>query len=349
MSKSKGNVIDPVALIDEFGPDAIRYFLLREIALGNDGNFSRDALIGRINADLANDLGNLLHRTLSMIERFQGGKILQGRTEEAVDASLRQLTEKTLADYRVAMEKMDLTEALKCVWALIGRSNKYIDETAPWALAKKPEQADRLAAVLYHLAETLRQTAVLIAPFLPHTAPRIWAQLGLTWDWASVQMADMAWGGLPEGTQVAAAEPLFPRIEIEKEETAAAEIPAKAKQAAAPQKAASAAENGEISIDDFGRMDLRVAKVIAAEKVPKADKLLKLTVDLGEETRTVVSGIAQHYEPEALVGKQVVLVANLKAAKIRGVESRGMVLAASCDGALQVVEVPGMAPGSKVK
>ena len=349
MSKSKGNVIDPVALIDEFGPDAIRYFLLREIALGNDGNFSRDALIGRINADLANDLGNLLHRTLSMIERFQGGKILQGRTEEAVDASLRQLTEKTLADYRVAMEKMDLTEALKCVWALIGRSNKYIDETAPWALAKKPELADRLAAVLYHLAETLRQTAVLIAPFLPHTAPRIWAQLGLTWDWASVQMADMAWGGLPEGTQVAAAEPLFPRIEIEKEETAAAEIPAKAKQAAAPQKAASAAENGEISIDDFGRMDLRVAKVIAAEKVPKADKLLKLTVDLGEETRTVVSGIAQHYEPEALVGKQVVLVANLKAAKIRGVESRGMVLAASCDGVLQVVEVPGMAPGSKVK
>jgi methionyl-tRNA synthetase len=247
------------------------------------------------------------------------------------------------------MEKMDLTEALKCVWALIGRSNKYIDETAPWALAKNPEQAERLAAVLYHLAETLRQVAVLIAPFLPHTAPRIWAQLGLDWNWESVRMSGLGWGGLPEGTQVATAEPLFPRIEIEKEEAAVAETPAKTKQAAAPQKAAPAEEAGEISIDDFGRMDLRVVKVIAAEKVPKADKLLKLTVDLGEETRTVVSGIAQHYEPEALVGKQVVLVANLKAAKIRGVESRGMVLAASCDGALQVVEVPGMALGSKVK
>lgn len=353
MSKSKGNVIDPVALIDEFGPDAIRYFLLREIALGNDGNFSRDALIGRINADLANDLGNLLHRTLSMIGRFQGGQVLPGNAGEEVDASLRRLAAQTLADYRRAMAELDLTEALKCVWGLIGRSNKYIDETAPWALAKDPAKAERLATVLYHLAETLRQVALLISPFLPHTAPRLWAQLGLGWDWQQARLEQLAWGGMPAGTQVGAPEPLFPRIELEKEASPAEAAPKKAASKAAVPPAAKQdnppAAAADISIEDFGRMDLRVVRVAAAEKVPKADRLLKLTVELGEETRTVVSGIAQHYAPEDLVGKHVVLVANLKAAKIRGIESRGMVLAASCDGALQVVEVPGMAPGSKVK
>ncbi|MDF2636911.1 MAG: Methionyl-tRNA synthetase [Pelosinus sp.] len=348
MSKSKGNVIDPVALIEEFGPDAIRYFLLREITLGMDGNFSREALINRINADLANDLGNLLHRTLNMIGRFNGGIIKEAGDIEELDRELAQLVQHTVIQYEKFMDVMDINAAIKVVWALISRTNKYIDETSPWALAKDEAKKSRLNTVLYNLAETLRIIAILITPFMPVTGPKIWAQLGITSDFGAVTFDDAkGWGKLPVDIVVAKPEPIFPRIE-DKVVEVSAEV--KAADQGKQQPIAEVAEGmPEVTIEEFAKMDLRVVTVLAAEKVEKADKLLKLTVDLGTEQRTIVSGIAKHYTPEELVGKNVVMIINLKPAKIRGIESRGMVLAASCDDKLTVVNGPGMPAGSKVK
>ena len=347
MSKSKGNVVDPNLLIDEFGADAIRYFLLREIALGQDGNFSRDALIGRINADLANDLGNLLHRTLNMIGKFQNGVIEAATTKSETDEDLMTGAAALLHDYETAMEKMDLSRAIKWLWTFIGRANKYIDETAPWALAKDPSKKAELATVMYNLAESLRVISVLVSPFMPETAPKIWAQLGMTQDFASVRLDDVkTWGGIPVGQHIGEAEQLFPRIEVEKETAPAKQE--KQKSVPKQEKKAEAGEDGVISIDDFKKTELRVAEVTAAERIPKTDKLMKLTLSLGDETREVVSGIADAYTAEELVGKHVVLVANLKPAKLRGVVSHGMVLAASDGEKLRLLETD-MPAGSVVR
>ena len=351
MSKSKGNVIDPIGLIDEFGADAIRYFLLREINLGQDGNFSRDALIGRINSDLANDLGNLLHRTLNMVGKFQDGVLIAPQGESEVDKSLKADAAETVAYFAENMEKMELSLSIKKVWAFISRANKYIDETAPWALAKDETKKQELANVMYNLAESLRHISVLISPFMPTTAERIWQQLNLSGEFAAVQLDDIkTWGGIEGGHKVGTPEQLFPRIEVEKEEAPAKqEKPAKKnKQEKKEAKKEQADENAEISIDDFAKIHLRVVKVLAAEPVPKTEKLLKLTVDLGDEQREIVSGIAKHYEPADLIGKNVVMVINLKPAKIRGIVSHGMVLAASQGDDLKVLSVD-MPVGSTVR
>ena len=340
MSKSKGNVIDPVALIDEFGADSIRYFLLREINLGLDGNFSREALIQRINADLANDLGNLLHRTLSMVNKFNGGLVKNTKVLEDVDTELIALAQNTVKQYQDSMDKMEISVAIRTVWNLISRSNKYIDLTGPWALAKDESKQERLQTVMYNLIESLRIISVLIAPFMPNTAPKIWKQLGLG-EFSKVKFKDIKeWGTVMTETKVEQPEQIFPRIEEEKAEAVAKTV--------VPALVEQKKDEVEITIDEFAKVDLRVVKVLAAEKVEKADKLLKLKVDLGTEQREIVSGIAKHYAPEELVGKNVVMVINLKPAKIRGIVSQGMVLAASCGDELKVVEVE-MPKGSKVK
>lgn len=355
MSKSKGNVIDPLALIDEFSADAIRYFLLREINLGSDGNFSRDALINRINADLANDLGNLLHRTVSMIEKYHGGIVEDKGVEAPVDVELKNLVAETVAGYVTAMDGLEINTAIKSVWALISRANKYIDETEPWILAKDESKADRLKTVMYNLAETMRIVAILISPFIPSTSPKIYTQLGLAVP-EQFLLAEAVWGGLANGTKVAKGQPLYPRIEIDKDgntiiggkkyERKVVEAPKPVE----PEKPAMVPIKEECSIDDFAKLDLRVGKILEAEKVKKSKKLMKLQVEIGDEVRTIVSGIALYYTAEQLVGRNVIVIANLAPATLFGIESRGMLLAASDgQGHLVLADAPDMASGSCVK
>ena len=348
MSKSVGNVVDPIGLIEEFGADTIRYFLLREINLGQDGNFSRDALIQRINSDLANDLGNLLHRTLNMVGKFQQGVVLPAEGRSEIDESLISDAMASVKTFDEGMADMKISHVIKSVWGFISRANKYIDETAPWALAKDPAKKQELANVMYNLMESLRIISVLIEPFMPSTAEKIWQQLNMPEKFADIRLGDIkTWGKTPANLKIGEAQQLFPRIEVEE---AVEEKPAKKNKQENNTKSAKneKAADGAISIEDFSKVQLRVAEIIEAEAVPKADKLLKLKVSLGDEQREVVSGIAKHYEPKDLIGKKVILVANLKPAKIRGVVSHGMILAASAGDELQVVTTD-MPAGSIVK
>lgn len=349
MSKSKGNVVDPVVLCERYGVDAIRYFLLRDIPFGSDGTFSNEALITRINSDLANDLGNLVSRTVAMVNKYFGGTIPTERTAGEFDDDLIALATATKAKVEAYADEMQFSQALTELWALISRTNKYIDETAPWVLAKDEANRARLAAVMYNLCEAIRIISILVSPFLPHTAPKIQAQLGapaavLSWEQAG------EWGLLPDGFSVQKGEIIFPRIDIAKE-LAELEAQQKAAREAKEQAQQKAEGIAQISIDDFAKVELRVAEVKDCEPVKRAKKLLKLTLDDGSGTpRTVASGIAQWYKPEDLIGHKVVLVANLKPAVLCGVESQGMILAADCaKDDVKVLFVDNMPAGAKIR
>ncbi|WP_096180425.1 methionine--tRNA ligase [Effusibacillus lacus] len=368
MSKSKGNVIDPKMLINRYGLDAIRYFLLREVPFGSDGVFTPEALIQRINSDLANDLGNLLSRTVAMIERYFDGVIPASGNLGELDQDLRQLAVSTVDKVEEAMEKMEFSVALTAIWQLISRTNKYVDETAPWNLAKDDAQRDRLGTVLYHLAETLRIISILIQPFMTRTPAVMWSQLGITEGEITSWESTRRFGLLPAGGHVVKGDVIFPRLDLKAEveyidSTTGANNKGPGPQAAPQLTGATNADPGNqveakvadeesalITIDDFMKVDLRVAQVTAAEKIEKADKLLKLQLDAGNEQRQVVSGIAKYYTPEELIGQKVILVSNLKPVKLRGVESHGMILAASEGDQLVLATVSADIPnGAKVK
>jgi methionyl-tRNA synthetase len=388
MSKSKGNVAYPEPIVKTLGNDALRYYLLRETVFGQDGNFSREALITRYNADLANGLGNLASRVLTMINQFFGGIV--PRIEAPPDDPSgvwdksdfgyvleSEHVKKMLDTYRTSFDAFDFSNAVAAVWFLVSKADEYIALGKPWKLAGNPDSLHQLQAILYRSAEVLRVATALAHPVIPNATERIWQQLGQTGKLAEFRIDQLAWGGLQPGTKIGKPEAVFPRVDkkeaMEKIEAmeneiknpAAAEPAARANKtdasieptttpaaaAASQQSAVASAADSKISIDDLMKIDLRVGVIKSAERIQGADKLLKLQVDIGDEVRQILAGIALAYAPEELVGRKIVVVANLAPRKMRGLESNGMLLAASLEGGKPVLCTFGeeIAPGAKVK
>jgi len=360
ISKSRGNVQDSFELIQRYGSDAIRYFLLREMQVGTDGTYSEDNVVERLNRDLANDFGNFVSRSLAMVVKYRDGIVPRPGQDGSLERELKALSREVKKAVEKRLEIFDPASALEEIWRFVARCNKYVDETAPWVLAKQEEQWERLDTVLYTFMECIRVMAVLTAPFMPGLTPRICALLGLDEGLIRWEEADQ-WGILEHGTQVQKGEPLFPRIDISQytttEETKTVDQDRSTNQIQAQKETIKPVPSlefepikEEIGIEDFTKLDLRVCKVLSAEKVEKTDKLMKLEVEVADVVRTVVSGIAKHYAPEDLVNKYVVLVANLKPTKLRGITSQGMILAASQGDVLEVLMVNKDLPGgAKVK
>lgn len=347
MSKSKGNIVYPGQMVDRYGVDALKYFLLREFSFGQDGSYTHRNFINRINSDLANDLGNLVSRTVTMVEKYNGGVLEKNDASTEFDDDLIATYKEVRADFERQMNDLMFHDALESVWKFVRRTNKYIDETMPWVLAKDEKDKDKLNHVLYNLCESIRLIATLISSLLPETSRKIFVQIGVSGvdsltNWESTD----TFGLIPDKTVVHRGEVLFPRLDVEEEIKALEELFAEK----IVDQEAKIEHKEEITIDDMDKIEMRVGKVVKCEKHPKADKLLVSQIKIGSEVRQVVSGIAEYYKPEDMVGKSVVVVVNLKPVKLRGVESQGMILAAGEDGGkLVVVEANDAKDGSEVR
>jgi methionyl-tRNA synthetase len=351
MSKSRGNIVRTETILDVLGSDALRYFLLREVVFGQDGSFSFDALVQRYNSDLANGLGNLASRTLTMISRYFDGEVpypSRAGAKKPADDAIAEAARKTIREFGTLFEQFQFSRALEGAWALVAAVDKYIVENEPWALGEKRDEdsRSRLATVLYTAAEALRVATALAYPVMPEATAKIWTQLGLG-DIHKLTLDELAWGQLPPGTKLGEVQPVFPRADksaIERmqkmedqQRVASAVEPAAQPVPVAVAMTPAPPASERISIDDFAKVELRVGLVKVAERVPKSDKLLRLEVDIGSEVRQVLAGIAEAYAPETLIGRKVVIVANLAPRKLRGMESNGMIVAASLDGGMPVL------------
>jgi methionyl-tRNA synthetase len=343
MSKSKGNVVDPISEIEKYGVDAFRYCLMREVQFGNDGDYSTKSVVTRINSDLANDLGNLLNRTLGMYKKYFGGVVVNGATRDKYDDEIETLWTEVVKEVEEQMNIVQYSKALEAIWKFISRLNKYIDETAPWTLAKDEANRDRLAVVMNHLVDGLYKAAVMVYPYMPTSAQKIWNQLGETRDIHTAKVEEvMGWNLLREGHVLGNAEPIFPRLDLE-----TLEVPKKD-----PMQVNEDLEvENPIDITDFDKVNIQVVEILEAGKVKGADKLLKFKVSVGDHVRQILSGIAKYYpEPEKLVGKKVLAITNLKPRKMRGEISQGMLLSTEDKNGLRLVEVnTEVENGSKAK